>query len=354
MEEKKTFSENDKRFMQRALQLAELGEGYVAPNPMVGAVITWNDTIIGEGFHQRYGEAHAEVNAVESVENKELLSGATIYVTLEPCSHYGKTPPCADLIVQHNFKRVIVACLDPHDKVAGKGLNRIREAGITVETGLLEKEAEWLNRRFFTFQKEGRPYVVLKWAETRDGFIDRLPEKRNEGINWITHSRMKLYVHKWRSQDQAIMVGWRTVLNDNPQLNVRELAGPSPHRFIIDSQGQSPVESTIFQDGEPTSILTLKKEIPGLPSHVEIITLEQVNSSTILEALAKKGIISVFIEGGAETLKHFISDNLWDEAYQLIGNNHFTEGIEAPILQKKILLENKDVEGNTILHYKKR
>lgn len=346
------FSSTDEMYMERALQLAQLGGVAAAPNPMVGAVIVHDNRIIGEGFHQKFGEAHAEVNAVNSVKDKSKLSEATIYVTLEPCSHFGKTPPCADLIVQHRFKRVVVACLDSNSLVAGKGIEHIRNTGIDVSVGLLEKEALWLNRRFFTFQEKKRPYVVLKWAETRDGFIDRLPEKREEGINWITQPRMKLYVHKWRSKEQAIMVGWKTVNNDNPQLNVREIAGRSPHRFIIDPKGNINVDATVCTDGNPTTIISLQSTIKGLPNHVELVTLPAINTTSILKVLSEKNIISVFIEGGAATLKAFIDENNWDFAYQLIGQNTFGEGIEAPVLKSKLLLSNEDIEGDLILSYK--
>lgn len=341
-------------FMQRALQLAKLGGVKVAPNPMVGAVITHDHKIIGEGYHRNYGAPHAEVNAVNSVKDFALLSEATLYVTLEPCSHVGKTPPCSDLIVAHQFKRVVVACLDSNSKVSGKGIKRIKEAGIEVEIGLLEKEARELNRRFFTFHEKKRPYVVLKWAETRDGFMDRLPEDREKGINWITHPRMKMYVHKWRSEEQAIMVGWRTINNDNPQLNVREISGNSPHRFVIAPHGKVNTEQTVFTDGNPTTVISLKDKIEGLPAEVELITLEKIDSASLLTVLYEKNMLSVFIEGGAETHKRFIADNLWDEAYQLIGNVNFERGLKAPALIEKTLIESKDREGNLILRYRNR
>lgn len=341
----------DTRFMQRALQLAKLGGVTAAPNPMVGAVIVHNHKIIGEGYHRKYGEAHAEVNAVNSVKDTSLLSESTIYVTLEPCSHVGKTPPCSDLLVAHQFKRVVVACLDSNSKVSGKGIKRMKDAGITVEIGLLANEARELNCRFFTYHEKKRPYVVLKWAETRDGFMDRLPEDRAKGINWITQPRMKLYVHKWRSEEQAIMVGWRTVNNDNPQLNVREISGQSPHRFIIDPAGKVNTKQAVFTDGQPTTVISLKDTIDGLPEHVELVTLAKIDSASLLAVLYDKNMLSVFIEGGAETHNRFIADNLWDEAYQLIGNTNFERGLKAPVLLDKKLIDNKDVEGDLIFRY---
>lgn len=345
--------EIDRKYMSRALKLAGLAGVKAAPNPMVGAVIVHNNQILGEGYHQVCGEAHAEVNAVNSVENKELLKEATIYVTLEPCAHQGKTPPCADLIAKHQFKRAVVACLDSNDKVAGKGIERMKAAGIDVKIGVLEAEAKHLNRRFFTYMDKKRPYVVLKWAETRDGFMDRLPEERNIGINWITQPRMKLYVHKWRSLEQAIMVGWRTVSNDNPQLDVRKIAWPSPLRFIIDPNGSSDAKAKVYQDGKPTFVITTKEDL-NLPEHVKVLTVEKVNSKSILNELYKLNILSVFIEGGAETLKHFIKDGYWDEAFQLIGKSEFDRGIEAPILENKILLESDNVEGDIVNHFRRK
>ena len=345
--------EIDREYMYRALQIAKLGGVNVAPNPMVGAVIVHNDKIIGEGFHQKYGEAHAEVNAINNVKDKSLLSTSTIYVTLEPCFHVGKTPPCADLIVKHQLKRVAIACLDINPKVEGKGISHISENGIEVTTGVLEEESKHLNRRFFTYHKEKRPFVILKWAETRDGFMDRLPGKREEGINWITQPRLKLFVHQWRSQEQAIMVGWKTINNDNPQLNVRKIEGPSPHRFVIDPNGKSNLKSKIFQDGAPTTIISKKSAIERLPDHVELISLEKISASIILEVLYKKDILSVFIEGGAFTHKQFIDEGLWDEAIQLIGNTTFGEGVKAPLLDNKVLIKSENFDGDLIQYYRK-
>ncbi|HLV41552.1 MAG TPA: bifunctional diaminohydroxyphosphoribosylaminopyrimidine deaminase/5-amino-6-(5-phosphoribosylamino)uracil reductase RibD [Brumimicrobium sp.] len=346
--------ELDIKYMQRALQIARHGGVKAAPNPMVGSVIVYNDRVIGEGFHQSHGSAHAEVNAVNSVKDKSLLSEATIYVTLEPCSHHGKTPPCADLIVEHQFKRAVIACQDTFSEVAGKGIQRLKDAGILVKTGVLEQEARWLNRRFFTYHEQKRPYVILKWAETRDGFMDRLPEERAEGINWITQPRMKLFVHQWRSQEQAIMVGWKTINNDNPQLNVREIAGVSPHRFIIDPNGSSDPKAKVFQDGEPTTIITTKTSIENLPAHIEIVTLEKITSSNILSVLYNKSILSVFIEGGGYTHAQFITDGLWDEAYQLIGSSTFEKGINAPLLSNKTLISHEVFGKDILQHYRKR
>lgn len=321
--------------MERALQLAELGGVEVAPNPMVGAVIVVDNRVVGEGYHQKYGEAHAEVNAINSVQDKDLLKRATIYVSLEPCSHFGKTPPCADLIVQHQFKRVVIACQDTFSKVSGKGIERIKNTGIQVDVGLLEKEAREVNKRFFTYHEKKRPYVILKWAQTKDGFMDRHPEDREEGINWITQPEIKLFVHKWRSEEQAIMVGWKTIANDNPQLNVRSVAGISPHRFVIDPECKTPEDSIVFNDGNKTTVLVKQNSFRNLPESVEIVELESINPESVLDVIYSKQFLSVFIEGGSITLSHFLASDLWDEARLFEGDVLFERGLKAPIINLK-------------------
>lgn len=347
------FSSNDRKYMQRALQLAKLGGVDVAPNPMVGAVIVYKDKIIGEGYHEFYGEAHAEVNAVNNVKDQSLLNEATIYVTLEPCSHYGKTPPCADLIIKHKFKRVVIACVDTFSKVSGRGIDKIKNAGIQVDVGLFEEEALIINKRFFTFHEKNRPYVILKWAQTEDGFIDRLPDERKTGINWITTTAAQLYVHKWRSEEQAIMVGWKTVSNDDPQLNVRLLEGISPYRFIIDPHCKTPIESKVITDGSPTTFIVKENLFTELPPNIEVTELDDFTVESILSAIKNKGILSVFIEGGAYTLNAFLASNLWDEARVLEGETKFFKGIEAPKLNltaSEVLKLNKDT---LTFYYKK-
>jgi diaminohydroxyphosphoribosylaminopyrimidine deaminase/5-amino-6-(5-phosphoribosylamino)uracil reductase len=343
------FSQADKNFMGRALQLAELGGVDVAPNPMVGAVIVIDDRVIGEGYHQRFGEEHAEVNAINNVDYKELLKDATIYVSLEPCSHFGKTPPCADLIVKHQFKRVVIACQDTFSKVSGKGIDRIRNAGIQVDIGLMEDDARKVNKRFFTYHEKKRPFVILKWAKTKDGYMDRHPEDREKGVNWITQPETKLFVHKWRSEEQAIMVGWKTIANDNPQLNVRATAGKSPHRFIVDPDCNTPIDSKVFLDGNQTTVLVRKNVFKELPNHVGVIELESIHANTILEAIYSKQFLSVFIEGGASTLNHFIESDLWDEARVLEGDISFNKGLVAP----KLNLEPSQIVklGKDTLYY---
>ncbi|MDX1652709.1 MAG: bifunctional diaminohydroxyphosphoribosylaminopyrimidine deaminase/5-amino-6-(5-phosphoribosylamino)uracil reductase RibD [Brumimicrobium sp.] len=345
-----TQKDQDIFYMQRALELARLGGINVAPNPMVGAVVVSNNKIIGEGYHRNYGGPHAEVDAIEMVPVSEDLSEATIYVTLEPCAHFGKTPPCADLIVKHKLKRVVIACMDPYSEVAGKGIEKIRNAGISVDVGVLEKEARELNKRFFTFHNENRPYVILKWAQTEDGFMDRLPEDRKPGINWITGEETKKYVHEWRSREQAIMVGWKTVANDDPQLNVRLCDGPSPHRFIIDPHCKTPLTSKVIQDGNTSTIFVEKNLFPALPENVVVHELTKFTVQDILVALHGKSILSVFIEGGAETLSNFIQQGLWDEARVLMGSVNFERGIKAPELRVDPI-SRETLKNDTLLHF---
>lgn len=315
--------------MQRAIDLALCGGVSAAPNPMVGAVIVYQGKIIGEGYHQKYGEAHAEVNAVNSVKDKSLLPESTIYVTLEPCAHFGKTPPCADLIISCGFKKVIIGSLDPFPEVAGKGIERIRQAGIEVQTGILEESCLALNKRFFTFHTKQRPYVILKWAQTGDGFIDSIRNNDSERkINWISAPETQSLVHQWRSEEQAILVGWKTVEHDNPSLTVREVTGKNPLRVIIDGQLKMPADSTIYSDSGKTLVLNrVKDEKIG---NVEFVKLPIIDTENILRALYERSISSVFVEGGSRTIQHFLVENAWDEARVIVGKSFFKEGIKAP------------------------
>jgi diaminohydroxyphosphoribosylaminopyrimidine deaminase/5-amino-6-(5-phosphoribosylamino)uracil reductase len=322
----------DHMYMQRAIDLARHGSGRVAPNPMVGAVIVLDYRIIGEGYHQNYGGPHAEVNAIDQVKNKELLKEATIYVTLEPCAHHGKTPPCADLLVRHQLKRVVIGCLDPFSKVNGKGIEILQKAGIQVDTGVLEKECRELNKRFFTFHERQRPYVILKWAQTKDGFLDKTRAENEMGINWITAPETKVLVHKWRSEEQSILVGRKTVQNDDPSLTVRELSGNNPIRVIIDSQLKLSPDLNVFSDDAPTLIFNrVKNEVKG---NNEWIKISETNTELILNELFKRNVLSVFVEGGSRTLQYFIFGNVWDEARVIIGDVHFGSGKRAPIISK--------------------
>lgn len=318
----------DEIFMRRCIDLALLGGVEVAPNPMVGAVIVCDGKIIGEGYHQKYGEAHAEVNAINSVIDKSLLSKSTIYVSLEPCAHMGKTPPCADLLVRSNFERVVIGCKDPFEEVAGKGIKKISKANIEITVGVLEAECLKLNKRFFKFHQKGRPYIILKWAQTADGFVDSVRNETTRKINWISAPETQSLVHQWRSEEQAILVGWKTVEFDNPSLTVREVTGQNPLRVIIDSQLRMPKDSKIFSDNGKTLVLNrIKSEIVG---NVEFVKLTNLDTENILKALFERNIISVFVEGGSRTIQHFLVDNVWDEARVIVGESIFKEGIKAP------------------------
>lgn len=339
----------DERYMQRALDLAAIAGVDAAPNPMVGAVIVYQNRVIGEGYHQKYGQAHAEVNAVNSVENKELLSESTIYVTLEPCAHFGKTPPCADLIVRHRFKRVVIATKDPFAAVNGAGIERIKNAGISVDVGVLENKAIELNKRFFTFHQKKRPYIVLKWAESNDGFLDKSIKNMGE-INWITGGLTQQFVHTQRTSESAILVGWKTILSDNPSLTVRRVKGKNPLRVIIDSNLQAPQEATVFSDGQPTWVInTQKNEQMGA---VRYIQLEEISATSICTFLYSQKILSVYIEGGGFTHQAFLDADLWDEIYRFKGRVNFNEGTSAPQVKTKTPPTEQTIGGDQLFIYR--
>lgn len=324
--------ETDKKYMQRCIDLARLGGVSVAPNPMVGAVIVWNDLVIGEGYHQKYGEAHAEVNAVAEVTDKTRLNEATIYVSLEPCAHHGKTPPCADLLVKSNFKRVVIGCLDSYHEVSGKGIERLKKAGIQVTVGVLEQVCIDLNKRFFTYHSKKRPYVILKWAQSKDGYIDQKQPDSERSVQWISSPETQALVHHWRSEEQSILVGQKTIENDNPSLTVREVSGKNPIRVIIDSQLKTSKDSTIFKDENETIIINRIKSCSE--GNITYLQVNEMNTKSILEVLWQQNINSVFIEGGSKTIQHFIIDQLWDEARVIVGNQIFVSGTKAPSISK--------------------
>jgi diaminohydroxyphosphoribosylaminopyrimidine deaminase/5-amino-6-(5-phosphoribosylamino)uracil reductase len=332
-------------YMQRALQLATLGMGKVAPNPMVGCVIVYENKIIGEGWHKAYGQAHAEVNAIDSVIDQSILPQSTFYVTLEPCSHYGKTPPCADLLVSKKVGKVVIACTDSNPLVAGKGFRKLQEAGIPVEVGILEKEARRLNKRFFTFMEKKRPYIVLKWAQTEDGFIAR----KDYSSRWISNEHSRTLVHQWRSQEQAVMVGTRTALYDNPQLNVRQWTGKNPIRIFIDKNLQIPTNYHLFDRSQPTICYNLYKN-ETLENLIFVKLDTDFFLENLLQDLYERKVQSVLVEGGSLLLESFIEKNLWDEARVFVGNTCFGEGIKAP---KMLFLPQKQQEifGDKLLYY---
>lgn len=322
----------DDIYMQRALQLAQNGAGYVAPNPMVGAVIVYEGRIIGEGWHQKYGEAHAEVNAINSVQpqDRPLLSSSTMYVTLEPCSHYGKTPPCADLLVQEQLKRVVICNNDPHKLVAGKGIERLHNAGIEVETGVLEAEGRELNRRFFTFHEQNRPYIFLKWAQSADGYFT----KDNRQQHWITGEQSRKLVHRWRSEEAAILVGTQTALTDNPKLDTRYWPiGNTPLRIVLDKNLRLPHTLNLFDGTTPTLIVTEQKQ--EHPVETLQLAFDGNILETLLNILHQRGIQSILVEGGAQLLNSFIRAGLWDEARVFHGTPTWGNGIVAPTLNSE-------------------
>ena len=318
-------------FMQRCLDLALMGNGSVAPNPMVGCVIVHAGKIIGEGYHKEFGGSHAEVNAIASVSNKTLLPESTVFVSLEPCAHHGKTPPCSDLLVHNKVKEVIIATLDTYSEVAGKGIDHLKKNGIHVETGILEKEARELNKRFFTFHEKKRPYVILKWAQTKNGFIDQARSNGEKGIFWITSPETKVLVHKWRSEEQAILVGKTTILNDDPELTVRAISGKNPVRIIIDPNCEVSLDHKVFsKDAESIVLNRMKEEEIG---NVKYLKTEDLSILSILDRIWGQNIQSVFVEGGRATLQQFIDSGLFDEIRVLVGNTELSKGLEAPIVK---------------------
>ncbi len=328
--------------MLRCIQLAKNGLGTTYPNPLVGCVIVHNDAIIGEGWHYKAGQPHAEVNAIKSVENRELLKESTIYVSLEPCSHYGKTPPCANLIIESGIKKVVVGSLDINPKVAGSGIKMLIEAGCDVIIGVLENECNALNKRFFTFHQKKRPYIFLKWAQTIDDFIAPKAETRNQTEPvWITNKFSIQLAHKMRAEEAAILVGTTTVLQDNPSLTARDWAGENPLRIVIDRNLKLSKDFSVFDTNAKTIVFN-EVETKTLESlEFEKLDFSQSIPKQICAILFKKNIQSVIIEGGAKTLQAFIDNNLWDEAFVFTGKKTFGEGIKTPIFKGEIISEDK-------------
>ncbi|CAM3488056.1 bifunctional diaminohydroxyphosphoribosylaminopyrimidine deaminase/5-amino-6-(5-phosphoribosylamino)uracil reductase RibD [Zobellia roscoffensis] len=350
----KPMLSEDEGFMQRCLEIAKNGLGTTAPNPMVGAVIVYNGKIIGEGFTSPYGGPHAEVNAINSVTDKTLLKQATIYVTLEPCSHHGKTPPCADLIAKHGIPRVVIGLIDPHTKVAGKGIEKLKNAGSKVVTGCLEAECRAHHRRFLTFQEKKRPYIILKWAQTADRFIAPNKEERTKNPEpyWITNSYSRQLVHKWRSEEQSILVGTNTVLEDNPKLDVRLFTGKNPIRLVLDKKLKIGTDYHVLDGSIPTLVLTevTDKKLQKDSIEYRLINFNENLLEQICTILHEENITSVFVEGGSQTLQTFIDSGVWDEARVFTGSTSFGNGISAPRLKGKIKT-TKSIGGDTLNIY---
>lgn len=338
-------------YMQRALFLATKGLAAAMPNPSVGAVIVYKDTIIGEGFTSAYGGAHAEVNAINSVVDKSLLTESTLYVTLEPCSHYGKTPPCADLIVKYQIQHVVIGCTDPFVEVAGKGIAKLEKAGIKVTVGVLEKECVDSHKRFFTFHLKKRPYIILKWAESADGFIAPLQRNEQKPV-WISNKYSRQLTHKWRSEEMAILVGTNTVLDDNPSLTTRDYVGKNPTRLYIDANHKI-TEHFAVTNAEATT-LCLTNQLPENP--IAHIIYKEVDFNNLVDAVCKvcydEKLQSIIIEGGLNTLQQFIDAGIWDEARVFKSDTVILEGIKAPQLTSAVVTSHQKITNNMLVIYK--
>jgi diaminohydroxyphosphoribosylaminopyrimidine deaminase/5-amino-6-(5-phosphoribosylamino)uracil reductase len=329
-----------KKYMNRCIDLAKLGCGSTAPNPMVGSVIVHGDRIIGEGNHRKSGLAHAEVNAIGSVKDKDLLAKSILYVNLEPCAHTGKTPPCSDLIIKCRIPSVIIGTADPHEIVSGKGITRLHQAGIAVTTDICRDRCIGLNKRFFTYHLLKRPYIILKWAQSADGFIDVVREKADPAHpNWISNELSRKLVHKWRTEEQAIMVGTQTALLDNPRLNVREWPGNNPLRIVLDRTLRLPANLHLFDNQIATLIINdIRDETSGLCRYRKIpFTCDLLPS--VMNLLHELGIQSMIVEGGKKLLESFLSSGLWDEARIFTGQRSFGSGIKAPEIDYQYKLE---------------
>jgi diaminohydroxyphosphoribosylaminopyrimidine deaminase/5-amino-6-(5-phosphoribosylamino)uracil reductase len=339
--------------MHRCIQLAKLGSGYVAPNPMVGAVLVYEERIIGEGYHKEYGQAHAEVNCINSISEKDryMISASTLYVSLEPCTHYGKTPPCSTLIIHERIQKVVIGCRDPFKEVAGKGIEQLQNAGIDITVGILENECKELNKRFLTFHTQHRPYIILKWAQTANGKIAELTDKRL----LITNEFTNRIVHKWRSEEMGILVGTNTAQLDNPELNNRLWNGRSPVRLIVDMHLRLSHSLKIFNQQQPTIIFNALRH-----GENENVTYYQVTEDVgivhqILNACYQANIQSIIVEGGAKLLQSFIDGGLWDEA-RIITNKmlHVEHGLSAPELSNYDFSYGEDIFSDRISYYYNR
>ncbi len=326
---------DDAVYLERSLELARHGLGLTSSNPLVGCVIVADGSILGEGYHHRFGGPHAEVLAINQVQDESLLRKSTLYVNLEPCSHHGKTPPCTDLIIKKGIPRVVIGCKDPNPLVSGSGIKKMEQAGIEVITGLHEKESRFLNRRFITFHEQKRPWIILKWAETQDGFMDALRNAaESPSINWITHPRLKMLVHRWRHESDAILAGAGTVMHDDPLLTTREWPGNNPLRVIIDMKGELDKHFQVFHADAETWFYS--PSFPQQPhSTLRIFPVAETLVSTlgkILYDLYRNNITSLFVEGGKRILETFIDAGLWDEARIFTGSLRFGKGLPAPVI----------------------
>ncbi len=340
----------EEKYMFRCLQLARLGAGFTAPNPMVGAVVVYQDKIIGEGYHHRYGDTHAEPNAIKSVKDQSLLKDSTLYVNLEPCSHFGKTPPCANLIIQKGIPRVVIGTSDPNPKVSGRGIALLKEAGIEVVTDVLAEACTKLNKRFFIWQNEQRPYVLLKWAQTADGFVDKIRTSNTETPLQISNEITQMLTHKTRSKNQAIMVSTNTAFLDNPRLTVRHWSGRDPVRIVLDRTGRVPATHHLFDDSCQTLVFTESEKVSTSKTEYIQINFNEDVLNQILKAIAERNIHSVLVEGGPALLNSFIGAGLWDQAQVEVSDFNCGEGVKAPKLNM-IASNIKTYENHRVLKY---
>ncbi|MCQ0110846.1 diaminohydroxyphosphoribosylaminopyrimidine deaminase [Zhouia amylolytica] len=340
------------KYINRCIELAKNGLGTTYPNPLVGSVVVYDDKIVGEGWHQIAGGPHAEVKAINSVKDKTVLKKSTIYVSLEPCSHFGKTPPCSDLIISSGIKKVVIGTIDTYDKVSGRGIKKMIEAGCDVTVGVLQEECQELNKRFFTFHNKKRPYIILKWAESNDHLISPLEKDKKEPV-WLTNQYARQLVHKWRSEEQGILVGTNTVLHDNPRLNTRDWKGNSPTRIVIDKTLKTYPNHSIW-DGEINTIIFTEKQLNRLNSNITLkwIDFNKPIPLQICEELHKEGIQSLIIEGGAQTLQSYIDLELWDEARIFKSNIKLINGIYAPLINHPVNNSKKIIRNQLNFHKK--
>ncbi len=338
--------DSDKRYMQRVMELAKLGAGNVSSNPMVGCVIVKDDVIIGEGYHESFGKPHAEVNAINSVTDKSQLEGATLYVNLEPCSHHGKTPPCANLIVEHKIARVVFATIDPNPLVAGAGFEYLMSHGVEVIQGVLEEEGRELNCRFLTFIEKKRPYIILKWAETADGFI----AKEDFDSKWISNTVSRRLVHKWRSEEDVVLIGTNTALYDNPRLNVRDWTGRNPVRAFIDKQLQVPAGAHLLDGSQETICYNfIEQDVRNLVEYVKVDPMDDMIDVIVNDMYIRKHL-SMIVEGGTQLLKGFMRKGLWDEIRIFRSENTFGKGIESPIVRARPFSHERILNDELIVY----
>ncbi|MBK7970089.1 MAG: bifunctional diaminohydroxyphosphoribosylaminopyrimidine deaminase/5-amino-6-(5-phosphoribosylamino)uracil reductase RibD [Bacteroidetes bacterium] len=336
-------------YMQRCFQLASFGEGLVAPNPLVGAVLVHKGEIVSEGFHHQFGGPHAEVAALQNMHDTELLKKSVLYVNLEPCSHFGKTPPCTDLIIEKQIGLVVISNQDPFPQVNGSGIQKLKAAGIEVITGILDQEGKFLNRRFFNFHKVRKPWIILKWAQTNDGFIAPLPENKHERVALISNSESRTLVHHWRSQESAILIGMNTLVSDNPFLNSRMVNGKNPVKIVLGNHRQLPADLNIFQD-KNTPVLIYNFSVTEKNENAEWIKLEKNDQvlENLLHDLYNRGLNSLIVEGGTITLSSFINTGLWNEARVFTASHKSGSGIKAPDLPHGKEIRNQVIDTDRL------